>query len=80
MFHGGNRPIDIYRRIYAGINGTSMPSFALQFKDNPEMFWHLVNYIERLADQRRRELISEEATFRRPTGESDAVTNKSMIP
>jgi mono/diheme cytochrome c family protein len=80
MFHGGNRPIDIYRRIYAGINGTSMPSFALQFKDNPEMFWHLVNYIERLADQRRRELVGEEATFRRPTGDADAVMNKSMIP
>ena len=80
MFHGGNRPIDIYRHIYAGINGTSMPSFALQFKDNPEMFWHLVNYTQRLADQRRRELVSEEATFRRPNGETDAVTNKSMIP
>jgi mono/diheme cytochrome c family protein len=26
--HGGRRPVDIYRRIYSGINGTPMPAFA----------------------------------------------------
>lgn len=27
MLHGGRRPVDIYRRIYSGINGTPMPGF-----------------------------------------------------
>lgn len=63
MFHGGNRPIDIYRRIYSGINGTPMPAFSEQFKDNPEMFWHLVHYVEHISGGRRRELLKEEADF-----------------
>jgi mono/diheme cytochrome c family protein len=28
MLHGGRRPVDIYRRIYSGINATPMPAFA----------------------------------------------------
>ena len=36
MLRGGNRPIDIYRRIFSGINGTPMPSFELQLKEKPE--------------------------------------------
>ena len=28
LFRGGRRPIDIYRRIYAGINGTPMPALG----------------------------------------------------
>jgi mono/diheme cytochrome c family protein len=28
MLHGGRRPIDIYRRIYSGINATPMPAFS----------------------------------------------------
>ena len=27
MLHGGTEPLDIYRHIFAGINGTPMPSF-----------------------------------------------------
>ena len=32
MLHGGRRPIDIYRRIYTGINGTPMPAFGQIFR------------------------------------------------
>ncbi len=63
MFHGGNRPIDIYRRIYSGINGTPMPSFSLTLKDKPETFWHLVHYVEYVSGARRRELQAQEAEY-----------------
>jgi mono/diheme cytochrome c family protein len=45
MLHGGRRPIDIYRRIYTGINGTPMPSFASTFASDPDKIWHLVHYV-----------------------------------
>lgn len=42
IYRGGRRPIDLYRRLHAGIKGTRMPSF----KNLPEEdIWHLVNYI-----------------------------------
>ena len=56
MLRGGFRPIDIYRRIFAGINGTPMPSFSLLLKNEPDTIWNLVNFVEYLSDTRRREL------------------------
>ena len=53
MLHGGNRPLDIYRRIYNGINGTPMPSFANALKAEPETVWDLVAYVLSLTDKRR---------------------------
>jgi mono/diheme cytochrome c family protein len=58
-----NRPNDIYRRIYSGINGTPMPSFAVQLKDDPATFWHLVHYVEYVSGARRRALEKEEAEY-----------------
>lgn len=54
MLHGGNRPMDIYRRIYGGINGTPMPSFANVLKDEPETVWNLVAYVLSVSNQRRK--------------------------
>ncbi|MEM9660577.1 MAG: c-type cytochrome, partial [Planctomycetota bacterium] len=31
MFRGGDRPLDVYRRVYVGINGAPMPSRAVEF-------------------------------------------------
>ena len=45
MLHGGRRPIDIYRRIYTGINGTPMPAFAGSLAKEPETIWHLTHYV-----------------------------------
>ncbi len=45
FLHGGRRPIDIYRRIYTGINGTPMPAFSQTFSDDPDKIWHLVHYV-----------------------------------
>ena len=50
MLHGGRRPIDIYRRIYTGINGTPMPAFDQLFKDNPDAIWNLVHYVLHIVD------------------------------
>jgi mono/diheme cytochrome c family protein len=72
MLRGGFRPIDIYRRIFAGINGTPMPSFSLLLKNEPDTIWNLVNYVEYLSDTRRRELKTAVSGTRQP---SDAKAN-----
>lgn len=56
MFHGGDRPIDIYRRIYSGINGTPMPAFAKAFADDPDQIWQLVHFIKATGNRRRQGL------------------------
>ncbi len=53
MFRGGDRPVDIYRRISSGINGTPMPSFKKTFQDNPDDIWHLVHFIKATGNRRR---------------------------
>ena len=50
MLHGGRRPLDIYRRIYTGINGTPMPAFANAFQENPEDVWLLVHYVRHIIE------------------------------
>ncbi len=54
MLHGGQLPLDVYRRIASGINGTPMPSFGDSFASEPDSVWHLTHYVLSLADQRRR--------------------------
>jgi mono/diheme cytochrome c family protein len=57
LYRGGKRPIDIYRRIYAGINGGPMPGIG-ESKDAegnlvlpPSDMWALVHYVRSLADR-----------------------------
>lgn len=57
MLHGGRRPIDIYRRIYSGINGTPMPSSKdpnTVIDETPEQrsekIWHLVHFVTSVID------------------------------
>jgi len=50
MLHGGRRPLDIYRRIHTGINGTPMPAFGDVFAEEPEAIWHLVHYVLHVVD------------------------------
>jgi mono/diheme cytochrome c family protein len=56
MFRGGGRPIDIYRRIYSGINGTPMPAFDKMFAEEPDDIWYLVQFIRDTGERRRRNL------------------------
>jgi mono/diheme cytochrome c family protein len=66
MFRGGDRPIDIYRRIFSGINGTPMPAFEKLFKDDPEAIWQLVHFIRATGERRRQ--------GKPPLGEADLPT------
>lgn len=44
QYRGGRRPVDVFRRIYAGIKGTPMPAFGgTVLKD--EEIWDVVNYV-----------------------------------
>lgn len=43
IYRGGRRPIDIYRRISAGIKGTPMPGGSKILKD--EEIWDITNYV-----------------------------------
>jgi len=46
IYRGGRRPLDLYYRIHAGINGAPMP--AAKGTVAPEDIWHIVNYIRSL--------------------------------
>ena len=56
LFRGGSRPIDIYRRVYAGINGTPMPAIGESRDSNgelvmpPEDIWAVVFYVKSLSE------------------------------
>ncbi|MCA9077325.1 MAG: cytochrome c [Planctomycetaceae bacterium] len=43
IYRGGRRPLDLYRRVHAGISGTPMPAFGTVLKD--EEIWDIVNYV-----------------------------------
>jgi len=53
MLRGGSEPIDVYRRIYSGINGTPMPSFSGTLTQEPQTFWNLVSYVIYVSNRRR---------------------------
>ncbi|QDT32894.1 Cytochrome c6 [Thalassoglobus polymorphus] len=53
MLRGGQRPIDVYRRIFSGINGTPMPGFGNAFKQEPETMWDLTAYVLHVTNSRR---------------------------
>jgi mono/diheme cytochrome c family protein len=57
MLHGGRRPIDIYRRIYSGINGTPMPAFAQPDSgkgeteaQRSETIWHMAHFVTSIVE------------------------------
>ena len=59
MFHGGGEPIDLYRRIAAGITGSPMPSHQdlpeLKLTPSePDPIWNLVAFVQYVSNQRRR--------------------------
>lgn len=81
LFRGGRRPIDIYRRIYAGINGGPMPAIG-ESKDAqgnlvlpPADMWALVHYVRSLSE--REEIAqSESGDDGRSPGGEDAHDSK----
>lgn len=57
VYKGGNQPIDIYRRIAKGINGTQMPGHYPAV--DAEGIWDLVNFVLALPNQP--DLLKDEA-------------------
>ncbi len=53
MLHGGSEPLDIYRRIVSGINGTPMPGFKNALVSEPETIWDLVAFVLYVSNRRR---------------------------
>ena len=43
IYRGGRRPVDVYRRIHAGIKGSKMPGFGSAFSEAE--IWDLVNFV-----------------------------------
>lgn len=64
LFHGGAEPVDIYRRIAGGVNGTPMPSYHQALASQPEVIWHLVHYVQFVSDARRREVQAQYRALR----------------
>lgn len=53
IYRGGRRPLDLYRRASAGINGTPMPGVGpatagAQGTVKPEEIWNLIDYVRSL--------------------------------
>jgi mono/diheme cytochrome c family protein len=55
--HGGRRPLDIYRRIYAGINSTPMPAFSQPDtvkgeteQQRSDTIWHLTHFVTSIVE------------------------------
>lgn len=45
IYRGGRRPIDIFRRVRAGVKGSGMPAFGESVIPDEDL-WHLVNYVK----------------------------------
>lgn len=74
LLHGGKRPIDIYRRIISGINGTPMPGFRTILEKEPETIWNLTAYVLHVTNLRRTGVVPEPGAFNRNTPESGTAT------
>jgi mono/diheme cytochrome c family protein len=53
LYRGGRRPVDLYRRLYTGINGAPMPGVGPSGPGGKGSvadaeIWHIVNYIRSL--------------------------------
>jgi mono/diheme cytochrome c family protein len=53
MLRGGHEPVDVYRRILNGINGTPMPGFRGSLEQEPETIWNLVAYVLQTSAKRQ---------------------------
>lgn len=65
IYRGGRRPLDLYYRIHAGINGAPMPAAAGTVA--PEDIWHIVNYVRSLPYDLDGELGADRAVAARPS-------------
>jgi mono/diheme cytochrome c family protein len=69
IYRGGRRPIDIYRRIYGGIEASKMPNFA---STPPETIWDTVNYVLHIPFAEPDEFAEVDAEYERTKKPEDA--------
>lgn len=74
IYRGGRRPLDLYYRIHAGINGAPMP--AAKGTVAPEDIWHIVNYVRSLPYDFDGELGADRAVAVRPASAGGLVAAK----
>jgi len=74
IYRGGRRPIDLYYRIHAGINGAPMP--AAKGTVAPEDIWHIVNYVRSLPYDLDGELGADRAVAVQPATTGGLVAAK----
>jgi mono/diheme cytochrome c family protein len=79
MLRGGTEPLDIYRHIDAGINGTPMPAFHSAFEKEPDAIWNLTAYVLFMANRRRNGEILD-AGLLKPFPGVETKTNASGKP
>lgn len=60
IYRGGRRPIDLYRRVSAGVKGTPMAGFATALND--EQMWDIVNYVLSIPFEDQSDYSSQEST------------------
>ncbi|NCX98423.1 MAG: cytochrome c [Planctomycetia bacterium] len=75
IYRGGRRPLDLYYRIHAGINGAPMP--AAKGTVAPEDIWHIVNYIRSLPYDFDGELGADRAVAAQPSTVGGLVASKA---
>ena len=61
QYRGGRRPLDLFRRIRAGIKGTPMPAFGDTVLKDPQV-WDVVNYVMSLPYQAKQPSAVKHAT------------------
>lgn len=79
MLHGGNRPLDVYRRIYSGVNGTPMPSSAAALANEPDTLWDLVAFVLSISNTRRAGAIPAPGAIH-PYGRAPAAAEEAPRP
>jgi mono/diheme cytochrome c family protein len=93
MLHGGRRPIDIYRRIYSGINATPMPAFKDPDEtkgETPEQrsdrIWRMVHFVTAVVEGREipvdaiEEALQSLPTEAAPTSDPPPTTDATNSP
>lgn len=67
VYRFGRRPVDVYRRLHSGINGTPMPGFSTALKE--EELWDVVNYVMSLPFDGRQSAAPEDLATHHPVEE-----------
>jgi mono/diheme cytochrome c family protein len=87
MLRGGTEPLDIYRHISAGINGTPMPAFSSALEKEPDTMWQLTAYVLSLTNVRRNGAVPEAGILKplpgveaKPVDDASASNAFEMLP